>query len=43
MKEINNSELLEIYKLLKDYLKELKGKLEESKNDGSNQSWYRKY
>ncbi len=38
MKEINNSELLEIYKLLKDYLKELKGKLEESKNDGSNQS-----
>lgn len=33
MKEINNSELLEVYKLIREYLKELKGKLEEKKND----------
>ncbi len=33
MKEVSNNELLEIYKLLKSYLKELKGKLEEPKND----------
>lgn len=33
MKEISNSELLEVYKLLKEYVKELKQKLEEKKND----------
>ena len=33
MKEISNSELLEVYKLLKEYVKELKQKLAEQKND----------
>ena len=33
MKNISNNELLEAYKLLKNYVKELKQKLEEKKND----------
>lgn len=33
MKELSNKELLEVYKILKDFIDSLKQKLEESKND----------
>ncbi len=33
MKELNNKELFEIYKILKDFVENLKQKLEEMNND----------
>ena len=33
MKELSNKELLELYKILKNFVKELNQKLEDTKND----------